>query len=93
MGLVLGPVRPTRSTARPRDSYGAVTGVTQTVRNFAGSLGLAVLGSVLISQNKSNLISSLGRLGVPASIAHGIAHKLSSNAGSERRRRPGRAAG
>ena len=45
-----------------RATYGAVTGLTQTVRNFGGSLGLAVLGSILITENVSRVEKTLGRV-------------------------------
>jgi EmrB/QacA subfamily drug resistance transporter len=82
MGLTLTPASTDAINRAPRGSYGEVTGITQTVRYFASSLGLAVLGTILIDQNTSNIAASLGRDGVPASIAHGIAHQLGSNAGS-----------
>ena len=36
----------------PASRYGEATGITQTVRNFGSSLGLAVLGTILILENK-----------------------------------------
>ncbi len=42
-----------------------MTGVTQTVRYFASSLGLAVLGSILISENRAYIISTLVGRGLP----------------------------
>ena len=56
---------PTRSTARPSSSYSEVTGITQTARNFGASLGLAVLGAILVSQNKTNVTDALTKHGVP----------------------------
>ena len=65
MGLVLGPVS-TDALNRARSSaYGAVTGATQTVRNFGGSLGLAVLGSILVTQVVSKVTKTLTADGVP----------------------------
>ena len=52
VGLILAPPTPTRSTASPPDRYGEATGITQTVRNFGSSLGMAVLGTILILANK-----------------------------------------
>ena len=49
--MVLGPVSTDALNRAARATYGAVTGLTQTVRNFGGSLGLAVLGSILITEN------------------------------------------
>ena len=51
IGLVLGPVSTDALNRAPRHRYGEVTGVTQTVRNFGASLGLAIMGSVFIAQN------------------------------------------
>lgn len=44
MGMVLSPVSTDAVNRAPRASYGEVTGITQTIRNFGASLGLAVLG-------------------------------------------------
>lgn len=64
-----------------QSSYGAVAGVTQTVRNFAGSLGLAVLGSVLITQTTSHIQSTLHHAGVPHGRASEIAHTVATASG------------
>ncbi len=65
--------------------YGEATGITQTVRNFGSSLGLAVLGTILILENKANLESTLGAQGVPKAQADQIADSISqgSSASSE----------
>ena len=42
-----------------RLTFGEVVGITQTVRNYAGSLGLAVLGPLLLSGTRSRLTASL----------------------------------
>ena len=48
VGLVLSPANTDALNRVPRSRYGEATGITQTVRNFGSSLGLAVLGTVLI---------------------------------------------
>jgi hypothetical protein len=58
-----------------------VTGITQTARNFGASLGLAILGAVLVSRNDTNVTRSLARAGVPKSIAHHVAASLGSATG------------
>ena len=73
IGLALTPVSTDAVNRAPRGSYGEVTGVTQTVRYFASSLGLAVLGSVLISETRSDIVASLTRQGVPKAEATHIA--------------------
>jgi EmrB/QacA subfamily drug resistance transporter len=77
VGQVLGPASTDALNRASRATYGAVTGVTQTVRNFAGSLGIAVLGSILITENVSRIGDTLGRAGVPPERADAIARAVS----------------
>jgi MFS family permease len=81
VGLILGPASTDAINRAPQTSYGEVTGINQTVRNFGASLGLAVLGTILILQNKSNIESSLGALGIPKERADQIADSLSQSGG------------
>jgi fucose permease len=78
VGLVLGPVSTDALNRAARATYGAVTGLTQTVRNFGGSLGLAVLGSILITETISHVRDGLTHAGVPKAQAESIAHSVSS---------------
>ncbi len=50
VGLVLSPVSTDALNRAPRGSYGEVTGVTQTVRYFSSSLGLAILGTIFVNR-------------------------------------------
>jgi EmrB/QacA subfamily drug resistance transporter len=77
MGLTLGPVSTDALNRASSTAYGAVTGVTQTVRNFGGSLGLAVLGSILVTRVVSNVESALTSRGVPRGTASRVAHAVS----------------
>ena len=52
VGLVLSPANTDALNRVPRSRYGEATGITQTVRNFGSSIGLAVLGTVLISKTR-----------------------------------------
>jgi EmrB/QacA subfamily drug resistance transporter len=81
VGLVLSPANTDALNRVPRSRYGEATGITQTVRNFGSSLGLAVLGTVLILENKSNLESTLGAEGLPKSQADQIADSISQSGG------------
>jgi hypothetical protein len=65
----------------PRTSYGEVTGITQTVRNFGASLGLAILGTILVTENTSNIESSLEAAGLPAARAEQVADAVSHAGG------------
>lgn len=81
VGLVLSPANTDALNRVPRSRYGEATGITQTVRNFGSSLGLALLGTVLILENKSNLESTLGEEGIPKSQADQIAESLTEAGG------------
>ncbi len=81
IGLVLGPVSTDAINRAPNTSYGEVTGITQTVRNFGGSLGLAIMGSVFLSQNVSRIEDTLTARGVPAERADAIARAMTSSGG------------
>jgi len=85
VGLILSPANTDALNRVSRDRYGEATGITQTVRNFGSSIGLAVLGTVLILENKSNIEASLGAKGVPKDTADEVAACISqgSEAGCE----------
>jgi fucose permease len=89
VGLVLGPVSTDALNRASRTAYGAVVGVTQTVRNFGGSLGLAVLGSILITQTTSRVQTTLTKYGVPTATANKIAKAVSGASGSAASSGPG----
>ncbi len=58
MGLMLGPAN-TDAINRASDlSYGEATGITQTIRNYGASLGLAILGTILVTVFRSRLTTS-----------------------------------
>jgi EmrB/QacA subfamily drug resistance transporter len=70
MGLMLGQANTDAVNRASRFSYGEATGITQTVRNYAASLGFAILGTVLLSQLRSHLTSTL--------MASGLSHKAAT---------------
>jgi hypothetical protein len=69
MGLMLGQANTDAINRASRLSYGEATGITQTVRNYGASLGFAILGTVLITQFRSNVTDSLIARGVPRPAA------------------------
>jgi MFS family permease len=69
MGMMLGPASTDAVNRASRLSYGEATGITQTVRNYAASLGLAVLGTILLDRFRSELTASFISQGVPATRA------------------------
>jgi EmrB/QacA subfamily drug resistance transporter len=91
LGLVLTPVTTDAVNRAPRGSFGEVTGVTQTVRYFSASLALAVLGSVLINQTRSNARASLAKLHVPKPVASKIVASINTGAGTAPHHRAGSA--
>jgi len=82
VGLVLSPANTDALNRVPASRYGEATGITQTVRNFGSSLGMAVLGTILILRNKANLESTLGAQGVPKARADAIADSISQGSAS-----------
>jgi len=82
VGLVLSPANTDALNRVSRDRYGEATGITQTVRNFGSSLGLAVLGSVLILQNRSNLEATADKHGIPKEFGSQIADTISQGSGT-----------
>ena len=76
MGLMLGQANTDAINRASRFSYGEATGITQTVRNYGASLGFAILGTILISQFRSKITSSLIAKGLPSSAASAQAAKI-----------------
>jgi EmrB/QacA subfamily drug resistance transporter len=81
MGLMIGPANTDAINQVGRLSYGEATGITQTVRNFGASFGLAALGTLLVTVERNHLVTRLERLGLPAPAAHSAAARLASTRG------------
>jgi EmrB/QacA subfamily drug resistance transporter len=79
LGLMLGTASTDAVNRAPSTSYSEVTGITQTARNFGASLGLAVLGAILISENKTNITAGLTKAGVPQSTAQHVASSFGAS--------------
>jgi EmrB/QacA subfamily drug resistance transporter len=87
IGMMLGPASTDAVNRASRLSYGEASGITQTIRNYSASLGLAILGTILVSQARSHLTTSLISQGLSSSRAHAEASSISqfeggANAGS-----------
>ena len=74
IGLLLGPASTDAVNRAIGASYGEVTGITQTVRNYASALGIAVLGTALTTVLTHRLTTSFTGLGLPASAAEAAAN-------------------
>jgi len=80
MGMMLGPANTDAINRASTLSYGEATGVTQTIRNYGASLGLAILGTILLSVQRTQLTASLTKLGVPNAAQ--VAAKASQSQGN-----------
>ena len=76
MGLMLGQANTDAINRASRYSYGEATGITQTVRNYGASLGFAILGTILITEFRSRITSSLTAQGLPGPAASAEAAKI-----------------
>ena len=81
IGLLLGPVSTDATNRAIGASYGEVTGITQTVRNYGSSLGLAVLGTLLTSVFTSRLTDSFVGFGQSREASRDAAQKVASLGG------------
>jgi MFS family permease len=82
MGLMLGPANTDAVNRASRLSYGEASGITQTVRNYFASLGLAILGTILVTQMRSRVVTSLIAHGMPSGRAHAEASHIAQSRGS-----------
>jgi EmrB/QacA subfamily drug resistance transporter len=82
LGLMVGPANTDAINQVGRLSYGEATGITQTTRNFGASFGLAALGTLLVTIERSHLAGRLEKLGLPTASAQATAAKLASSRGS-----------
>ncbi len=78
IGLLLGPASTDAVNRAIGASYGEVTGITQTVRNYASTLGIAVLGTVLSTILADRLTASFESLHIPGGVAKQIANDITT---------------
>jgi EmrB/QacA subfamily drug resistance transporter len=83
IGLMLGPATTDAVNRASTLSYGEATGITQTVRNYASSLGLAILGTISVTEMRSRTTSSLIAQGLPAQRARSEASAISQFQGRQ----------
>jgi EmrB/QacA subfamily drug resistance transporter len=82
MGFMLGPASTDAVNRASVLAYGEATGITQTVRNFAASLGLAILGTILVTEMRSRITTSLVARGVSRAHAAAEAAGISQSQGA-----------
>ncbi|WP_443065739.1 MFS transporter [Streptomyces sp. NBC_00503] len=83
IGLLLSPAATDAANRSIDASYGEVTGITQTVRNFAAAVGMAVFGTVLVHVTTSRVTMTLTTRGMPEaearSLARGVAEAVTGH--------------
>jgi EmrB/QacA subfamily drug resistance transporter len=79
IGLMLTPASTDAVNRAAATAYSEVTGITQTARNFGASVGLAVLGAILIDHNRTNIAAALTKAGVPSGAAHHVADSFAAS--------------
>ncbi|WP_186778458.1 MFS transporter [Streptomyces salinarius] len=84
IGFVLAPASTDAVNRSINSSYGEVTGITQTVRNYAASVGLAVFGTLLTHSMTDRVEETLRTRGVPPDaqrpMARDVTEAITGNA-------------
>jgi EmrB/QacA subfamily drug resistance transporter len=78
-GLMISPLTSAVLSATPQERAGLGSSVNNTSRQVGGTLGVAVLGTVVLQQFSSNIVSQLAQRGVPGPIGATIASKIASD--------------
>jgi MFS family permease len=81
-GFMLGPATTDAVNRASRLSYGEATGITQTVRNYSASLGIAILGTLLVDKLRSHVTASLVAQGLPHAQASAEAAHIAEAQGA-----------
>ncbi|MFI8420985.1 MFS transporter [Streptomyces sp. NPDC085479] len=79
IGFILAPASTDAVNRAIGPSYGEVTGITQTVRNYAASVGMAVFGTVLTRVMADNVVDTLRARGFSSDVAHDVARGISES--------------
>jgi EmrB/QacA subfamily drug resistance transporter len=84
MGMLIGPANTDAVNRASSLSYGEATGITQTIRNFGASLGVAALGTVLLFNFRSALTATFREKGFPnaASLANKVTEQRQGGTGT-----------
>ena len=70
IGLVMGPANTDAMNVAPRELRGQASGVVQTVRQVGGTIGLAIMGTLVVNVQHSKLEDFLSGLGAsPAFVS------------------------
>lgn len=90
-GLMLTPLAAAVLSATPPERSGLGSSILNTCRTVGLSLGVAVLGAVVLQQFPGNIASQLTGRGLPNTVSAAIAQKIASaGAGAGQATQPGR---
>jgi EmrB/QacA subfamily drug resistance transporter len=76
LALTTGPATEAVMGALPRSRAGVGSAVNDTTREVGGTLGVAVVGSVMASLYASHLVTALGRFGLPEDVVHAASRSV-----------------
>jgi predicted MFS family arabinose efflux permease len=82
IGLMFSPVSTDAVNRAVGASYGEVSAITQTMKNFGGALGLAIFTTVVTSRLTDLLTASFTRIGGSAADAQNAVERISGASGS-----------
>jgi EmrB/QacA subfamily drug resistance transporter len=77
-GLMLSPLTAAVLSATPSTRAGLGSSMINTSRQVGSTLGVAVLGAVVVQQFAGNIVSHLTQLGIPLPTSETIAGKIAS---------------
>ncbi len=80
LGLTTSPATDAIMGALPRDKAGAGSAVNDTTREVGGTLGVAIIGSVLSSAYGSRVAAALAGLGAPAAAVSAARQSVAAGA-------------
>ena len=84
IGLVMGPTNTDAMNTAPRALRGQASGVVQTVRQVGGTIGLAIMGTIVVNVQHSKLDDFLVGHGASAALVSKIENVLAQDAGDQR---------
>ncbi|MEU7115796.1 MFS transporter [Streptomyces sp. NPDC046182] len=76
IGFLLAPASTDAVNRSINASYGEVTGITQTIRNYSAAIGMAVFGTVLTHVTTDRITTTLEQRGLPPAEAESTARQV-----------------
>ncbi|MET7639293.1 MFS transporter [Streptomyces sp. NPDC005438] len=76
IGFILAPSSTDAVNRALNASYGEVTGITQTIRNYAAAIGLAVYGTLLTHATTDHVADTLRERGLSSGTARDAGHSV-----------------